>query len=93
MTLAGVGKILPGDSQTALISNFTRTNFPDLLASQAQGAEGNIPQHHSRPDFFGEIFQVASFRKSKIVERRKVETTPLAAKLYGIDFYGDEPLP
>jgi hypothetical protein len=36
---------------------------------------------------------VAPFCKSKIIERRKVVTTPLAAVLYGIDFLGDEPLP
>ena len=70
MTPAGVGKILPDDSKTALIRLFTQSNSPDLLASQAQGAEGKPSQHHSRPDFFGWISQVAPVRKRKICERR-----------------------
>ena len=67
--------------------------FRDLLANQAQGAEGNLLQHHSRPDFLGWIFQVAPVGKSNIFERRKTQKTALAAVLYEIDFYSDEPLP
>jgi len=93
MTPAGVGKILPDDSKTALIRLFTQSNSPDLLASQAQGAEGNIPQHHSRPDFFGWIFQVAPGGKSKFWERRQARPTPLAARLYRLNFNSDEPPP
>ena len=81
------------DTKTALISLFTRTSSPDLLANQAQGAEGNIPQHHSRPDFFGVIFQVPPAGKSKIAERRQTRPTWLAANLYRTHFLGDEPLP
>jgi len=68
-------------------------NSPDLLANQAHGAEGKRPHNLSRPDLLGWIFQVALVRKSKIVERRKTQTTALAARLYEIDFLGDEPLP
>jgi hypothetical protein len=36
---------------------------------------------------------VAPVRKSKIVERRKTNPTPLAARLYRPHFYSDEPHP
>ena len=36
---------------------------------------------------------MAPFRKSTIVERRQANSTSLAAVLYGIDFYSDEPHP
>jgi len=36
---------------------------------------------------------VAPVGKSTICERRKTQTTALAAVLYEIDFYSDEPLP
>jgi hypothetical protein len=67
----------------------TRQN---LLANQAQGAEGKRPQHFSRPNLLGWIFQVAPFRKSNISERQQTSTTSQAARLYGTHFLGDEPL-
>jgi len=33
MTPAGVGKLQPDDSKTAVANHFTQTNFPDLLAN------------------------------------------------------------
>src|SRR6056297_3068259 len=68
-------------------------NRQNLLANQAHGAEGNLSQHLSRPDFLGWIFQVAPVSKSNIFERRKTQTTPLAARFYGPNIYSDEPLP
>jgi hypothetical protein len=56
MTPAGVGQILPGDSKTAFIRNFSRTNFPDLLANQAHGARESLTKasqaHNFRPTFY-----------------------------------------
>ena len=80
MTPAGVGKFLPGDSQTALICTFNRTNFQDLLANQAQDAEEKLPQHLSRPDFFGWIFQVAPFRKSTIYVQTENPTNAICGQ-------------
>jgi len=68
-------------------------NRQNLLANQAQGAVGKRPHNLSRPDLLGWIFQVTLVRKSKIVERRKTQTTALTARLYEIDFIYDEPLP
>src|SRR6056297_826051 len=65
----------------------------NLLPNQAQGAEGKPTQHHSRLNFLNWIFQVAPFRKSKIAERLKTQTTSRAARLYGQNFYSDEPQP
>jgi len=33
MTPAGVGKLQPDDSKTAVANHFTQTDFPDLLAN------------------------------------------------------------
>jgi len=72
--------------------NFGWTIFKNLLANQANGAEGNLPQHISRPCLIGWIFQVAPFRKSKILERLKTQTTSRAARLYWPHVFSDEPL-
>jgi hypothetical protein len=93
MTPAGVGNILPSDSKTTFISNFTRTNFPDLLANQAQGAKERFCKRIAGPTFLPTNLQVAPFCKSKITERRKANPTPLAAVLYRPNVYSDEPRP
>jgi len=92
-TPAGVGRTSPGDSKTRHFANLLHLHIQDLLANQAQGAEGNPSQNLSRPDFLSLIFQLAVFSKSTICERRKTQTTPLAARLYQPNFYSDEPLP
>ena len=92
MTPAGVGKILPGDSKTAFSILFRCTSFRDSLPSIAQGAKGPTQQNHSRPGFSDHIFQAAPVCKSEITDRRKVVTTPLAARLSELDVYSDEPL-
>jgi hypothetical protein len=55
MTPAGIGRILPGDSKTAVISNFNRTNFLDLLANQVQGARESLNSGFAGPAFLAQF--------------------------------------
>src|SRR6056297_1056953 len=53
----------------------------------------NVRNTSAGPTVVAASQQVATLCKSIIVERRKARPTPLAAKLYKINFFSDEPLP
>jgi hypothetical protein len=80
-------------STTNAIRFLPARNSQNLLANQAQGAKERFYKRIAGPTFLPTNLQVAPFSKSKICERRKANPTPLAAVLYGVDFYSDEPLP
>ena len=68
-------------------------SLPDLLANQARGARESLTNASQGQCFRPSFLKVTPVGKSKIAERQKVWPTPLAARLYGIDFLGGEPLP
>jgi len=83
----------PDDLKNSATIIFRCTSFRDLLANIAQGAVENHRTTTAGPMIAATSQQVPPFCKSKICERRKVLTTPLAARLYEPNFYSDEPLP